>query len=175
MGENRIIINFGVVLFFFLLFVSFLVIVFSFSREEKLRATPTPNDEVKINLGGNGNQNVQYGDQDVISDLQIEDLEVGQGKEAQVGSKITVNYRGTLLDGTEFDSSYKRGEPFSFVLGQGQVIQGWEKGILGMKEGGKRKLIIPPSLGYGSQQIGTIPPNSVLVFEVELLSVETTD
>ncbi len=175
MEESKISINFGVVIFFFLLFIGFVVIALSFSKEEKPQPTPTPDNEIKLNLGGNNNQNKEQNTQNIVSDLQIEDSVVGEGKEAQVGNKVTVNYKGTLLDGTEFDSSYRRGDPFSFVLGQGQVIQGWERGILGMKEGGKRKLIIPPSLGYGSQQMGSIPPNSVLVFEVELLTVESSD
>lgn len=168
-------INFGFIIFLFLLFVGFIVVVFSFSKEDKLRATPTPNNEIKINLGGDSETLEKESQSNVASDLQIEDLVVGQGKEAQVGNKVTVNYKGMLADGTEFDSSYKRSKPFSFVLGQNQVIQGWERGILGMKEGGKRKLIIPPSLGYGSQQVGLIPPNSVLIFEVELLAVELAD
>lgn len=167
-------VNVGVVIFFFLLFVGFMVIAFSFNSEEKAQPTPTPDSEIKLNLGGD-NKNLQEGLQDVVSDLQVEDLVVGEGKEAQIGNKVTVNYRGTLLDGVEFDSSYKREEPFSFILGQGQVIQGWERGILGMKEGGKRKLVIPPSLGYGQQQVGLIPPNSVLVFEVELLQVDSIE
>ena len=105
--------------------------------------------------------------------LQIADLLLGSGKEAKTGDKISVHYKGTLLDGTKFDSSYDRGKPFEFVLGQNQVIQGWEKGVLGMKVGGKRKLVIPPLLAYGEQGIpGAIPPNATLVFEVELLDVE---
>lgn len=174
MEENKVSVNVGVVIFFFLLFVGFMVIAFSFNSEEKAQPTPTPDSEIKLNLGGD-NKNLQEGLQDVVSDLQVEDLVVGEGKEAQIGNKVTVNYRGTLLDGVEFDSSYKREEPFSFILGQGQVIQGWERGILGMKEGGKRKLVIPPSLGYGQQQVGLIPPNSVLVFEVELLQVDSIE
>lgn len=103
--------------------------------------------------------------------LKIEDLVVGTGAQATAGKTITVNYKGTLLDGTKFDSSYDRNEPFEFTLGAGQVIAGWDQGFAGMKVGGKRKLTIPPEMGYGSRPVGTIPPNSILVFEVELLGV----
>lgn len=106
------------------------------------------------------------------NDLKIEDLKIGDGEQATAGAKITVNYRGTLTDGTEFDSSYKRNQLFSFVLGAGEVIKGWDEGFAGMKVGGRRKLIIPPELGYGSRPAGSIPPNSTLIFEVELVSVD---
>ncbi len=107
------------------------------------------------------------------TNLQITDETVGTGAEAKAGNTVSVNYIGTLLDGTKFDSSYDRGQPFSFVLGQGQVIQGWDQGLLGMKIGGKRKLVIPPSLGYGAKGAeNVIPPNATLVFEVELLEVK---
>ncbi len=104
-------------------------------------------------------------------DLKIDDLAVGTGAEATAGATISVNYRGTLVDGSEFDSSYKRNQPFQFVLGAGEVIQGWDQGFVGMKVGGKRRLTIPPSLGYGDRPAGAIPPNSTFIFEVELLSV----
>jgi peptidylprolyl isomerase len=104
--------------------------------------------------------------------VKTEDLQVGTGKEAQNGNKLTVNYVGTLTDGTKFDSSYDRKEPFTFTLGEGQVIKGWDEGLLGMKEGGKRRLTIPPSLAYGESGSGPIPPNSTLIFEIELLKVE---
>lgn len=104
--------------------------------------------------------------------LIIVDEKIGTGAEATAGKKITVNYSGTLTNGTKFDSSYDRGTPFSFTLGAGEVIQGWDQGIVGMKVGGKRKLTIPPSLGYGSADYGPIPGNSTLIFEVELLGVE---
>jgi FKBP-type peptidyl-prolyl cis-trans isomerase len=97
---------------------------------------------------------------------------VGTGAEAVAGKKISVNYVGTLADGTKFDSSYDRNQPFEFTLGAGQVIAGWDQGVAGMKVGGKRKLVIPPSLGYGSQANGSIPANSTLTFEVELLAVK---
>ncbi|MGC9603550.1 MAG: FKBP-type peptidyl-prolyl cis-trans isomerase [Minisyncoccia bacterium] len=94
---------------------------------------------------------------------------------------VTVNYTGTLTDGKKFDSSYDHGQPFSFVLGAGQVIQGWDEGVAGMKVGGKRKLTIPPELGYGGQDVKdqsgatVIPANSTLIFEVELLKVESVN
>ena len=104
------------------------------------------------------------------SGLSITDIKIGEGSEATAGKKVSVNYRGSLENGKEFDSSYGRG-PFSFPLGAGQVIKGWDEGVAGMKVGGKRKLIIPPELGYGKRGIGPIPPNSTLIFEVELLEV----
>lgn len=104
--------------------------------------------------------------------LQMQDLIVGTGQEVKSGATVTVNYLGTLLDGTKFDSSYDRNQPFTTQIGVGQVIKGWDEGIVGMKVGGKRKLIIPAVLGYGNQPAGTIPPNSTLVFEVELLSIK---
>ena len=105
--------------------------------------------------------------------LKIEDIKIGNGAEAKAGVTITVNYLGTLLNGVKFDSSYDRGQPFSFLLGARQVIPGWDEGLLGMKVGGKRKLTIPPSLAYGEKGVpGAIPANSTLVFEVELLGVK---
>jgi peptidylprolyl isomerase len=104
--------------------------------------------------------------------LQIQDQVVGTGKEAKSGDTVTVNYLGTLENGTKFDSSYDRSTPFTTQIGVGQVIKGWDEGIVGMKVGGKRKLTIPPSLGYGSADMGSIPANSTLIFEVELLDVK---
>ena len=115
---------------------------------------------------------IQEQNEQAPTDLQVEDLTVGQGAEAQTGNTVSVHYKGTLLNGMVFDSSYGRGDPFSFTLGQNTVIQGWERGVLGMKVGGKRKLVIPPHLAYGPQTVGPIPANSTLVFEVELLDVK---
>jgi FKBP-type peptidyl-prolyl cis-trans isomerase len=110
---------------------------------------------------------------DNITELKIEDEKVGSGLEAVAGKKVTVNYAGTLVDGTKFDSSYDRGTPFSFTLGAGEVIQGWDKGFAGMKIGGKRRITIPSSMGYGDSGIpGVIPGGATLIFEVELLNVE---
>jgi len=106
-------------------------------------------------------------------ELTIEDIIVGEGTEAVKHSIVTVNYTGWLEDGSKFDSSLNPGrEPFRFTVGAGQVIQGWDQGIPGMKIGGKRKLTIPPSMGYGNRDNGAIPANSVLIFEVDLLVVE---
>jgi peptidylprolyl isomerase len=105
--------------------------------------------------------------------LKVTDLRVGTGAVARAGRTVTVHYRGTLTNGTKFDASYDRGEPFSFLLGGGQVIKGWDQGVAGMKVGGKRKLVIPGSLAYGpNSPTPAIPPNATLVFVVELLKVE---
>ena len=104
--------------------------------------------------------------------LQIEDLEAGNGTAAEKGKMVSVHYTGWLTDGRKFDSSKDRNDPFNFPLGAGHVIRGWDEGVQGMQEGGKRKLTIPPELGYGARGAGVvIPPNATLVFEVELLKV----
>jgi len=105
--------------------------------------------------------------------LKVEVLQEGTGEGAKNGDTVIVHYTGTLENGTKFDSSIDRGQPFSFVLGAGRVIQGWDQGILGMKVGEKRKLTIPPELAYGSSGAGNvIPPNATLIFEVELLGIQ---
>ena len=106
------------------------------------------------------------------SGLTFEDVVAGTGAAAAAGQKVTVHYTGWLTDGTKFDSSKDRNDPFVFPLGAGRVIKGWDEGVQGMKVGGKRKLTIPPALGYGARGAGgVIPPNATLVFEVELLGV----
>jgi len=103
--------------------------------------------------------------------LVIEDLVVGTGATAAVGDTVTVHYVGTFTNGMKFDSSYDRGQPYPFQIGAGRVIAGWDQGVPGMKVGGKRRLTIPPDLAYGSRGQGSIPPNTTLVFEIDLLSI----
>jgi peptidylprolyl isomerase len=110
------------------------------------------------------------------NELQVVDLQLGDGKECVKGALITTQYTGTLEDGTVFDSSYQRGKPFHCVIGTGRVIKGWDIGLMGMKVGGKRKLFVPAHLAYGERQIGAhITPNSNLIFEIELLEVLTRE
>ena len=107
-----------------------------------------------------------------VTGLEIEDVVIGEGAEAVPGSAVSVHYTGWLTDETKFDSSVDRGQPFQFTLGQGMVIKGWDEGVAGMKVGGKRRLTIPPEMGYGDQGAGgVIPPGATLIFEVELLGV----
>jgi FKBP-type peptidyl-prolyl cis-trans isomerase len=124
-------------------------------------------DQLKSLFGG-GDNTV---DAKTTSELKIKDIEVGKGSEAVSGKTVSVHYTGWLTNGTKFDSSKDRGQPFSFKLGAGQVIKGWDQGVAGMKVGGKRELTIPPTMGYGDRNVGPIPAGSTLKFEVELLGV----
>jgi peptidylprolyl isomerase len=133
----------------------------SFAQEKKMdtskKATP-PKKEITVKTA---------------SGLQYVDFKVGKGKSPKKGGTVTVHYTGTLTNGKKFDSSRDRNEPFQFVIGMGNVIKGWDEGVMTMKVGGRRKLIIPPALGYGAAGMrGTIPPNATLVFDVELLKVK---
>ncbi|MFA5098914.1 MAG: FKBP-type peptidyl-prolyl cis-trans isomerase [Candidatus Paceibacterota bacterium] len=132
-------------------------------------------DETGENLNNNINNQNQMENKTLEDGLQIIDEVIGTGAEAKAGDIVSVNYIGTLENGKKFDSSYDRNQPFSFTLGIGQVIRGWDEGVAGMKIGGKRKLVIPPALAYGSQEVGNglIPANSTLIFEVELLGVQS--
>ena len=150
-------------IYFFLIIIIFFIVIFV-ARKGKSTSTPSPTPSDKIN---NLNESKDMGE------LIIEDIKVGEGLEAVSGKKVTVNYSGTLTNGTKFDSSYDRNEPFTFDLGAGEVIKGWDLGVKGMKVGGKRKLTIPSEMGYGAYGAGSqIPPNSTLIFDVELLKVE---
>lgn len=109
-------------------------------------------------------------------ELRIEDIQVGDGKAAVKGALITTQYRGFLVDGSSFDSSYERGKPFQCVIGTGRVIKGWDQGLMGMRVGGKRKLWVPSALAYGERGMGArVPADANLIFEIELLEVLTRD
>lgn len=126
-------------------------------------------EETQVTSDNNDNFDYSGG----VTELKIEDIEVGDGKEAKSGDTVNVHYRGTLLNDKQFDSSYERGDTFSFTLGLGEVIKGWDQGVAGMKVGGKRKLTIPSDLGYGDTGAGAdIPPGATLIFEVELVSID---
>jgi FKBP-type peptidyl-prolyl cis-trans isomerase len=142
---------------------SIILILVLFSNKEKISIEPENEKDI---YGSNQELNEDF------KELSIEILEEGSGKEAEAGDRLSVHYTGTLKDGTRFDSSYDRGEPFLFVLGIGEVIDGWDQGLIGMKVGEKRRLEIPSSLGYGSNGSGIIPPNAGLIFEIELLSID---
>ncbi len=107
-----------------------------------------------------------------LVNLVIDDVRIGTGTGVKVGDTVSVNYIGTTRDGVQFDNSYINGKPFEFTVGEGKVIQGWDKGLVGMKVGGERILVIPPSLAYGDRQVGPIPPGSPLVFAIELLEIK---
>jgi FKBP-type peptidyl-prolyl cis-trans isomerase len=138
------------------------VLVFYFVLKPRETKAPTNNGAAIVNNINN---------QTAMDQVKIEILKQGEGAEAKAGDSLTVNYVGTLEDGTKFDSSIDRNEPFVFTLGVGQVIQGWDQGMAGMKVGEKRKLTIPASLGYGDRAVGPIPANSTLIFEVDLLKI----
>ena len=143
--------------------------------EEALVATTTATS-MAATTSANANVNQDSGELiEGPSGLKYQILKVGQGQEAKNGDEVLVHYVGTLEDGTKFDSSRDRNKPFNFVLGQGDVIKGWDFGVLGMKVGEIRKLIIPSNIGYGAQGTpgGPIPPNATLIFEVELLGVSS--
>lgn len=160
---------------FVVIFVGIAVFVFyrkGVSVNDNLTVSLSPSPSVSSSPVATQENNVIKMD----NGLEIQDLKIGSGPEAKMGDTISVNYSGSLDNGTVFDASSNHGGPATFQIGVGQLIKGWDIGIPGMKIGGKRKLIVPPSLGYGSQDIGNglIPPNSTLVFEVELLAVQAS-
>jgi len=146
----------------FLLIFLIIIFAFYFFSQKNIKEQELNNMEQAAEI----NQS-----QDERQNLKIEILKQGSGEEVKKNDIVTVHYTGRLEDGTKFDSSLDRGEPFTFTLGIGQVIKGWDLGVLGMKIGEKRQLTIPPELGYGEAGIGPIPGNATLIFEIEFLSV----
>jgi peptidylprolyl isomerase len=134
-------------------------------------SAPKPDAAVKVSAAKPSAQESKV--MKTASGLEYIDNVVGTGASPKTGQQVTVHYTGTLEDGTKFDSSVDRGQPFTFVIGVGQVIKGWDEGVSSMKVGGKRKLMIPANLGYGARGAGNvIPPNAKLNFDVELLDVK---
>jgi len=140
---------------------------------DKANSEPTTEETNQINEQTN-QQSMDTSNQSSAetSELKIETLKEGTGAAAKAGDTISVHYTGTFLDGKKFDSSLDRGTPFEFTLGGGQVIQGWDQGLVGMKVGEQRKLTIPYQLGYGENGYGSIPAKATLIFEVELLAIK---
>lgn len=139
--------------------------------------SPSPSSDLQLNLNQKQAQTPVATPipkpSTISTKLEIEDLKEGQGDEVKSGDTIEVNYVGTLENGQKFDSSYDRNQTFTTEIGTGQVIKGWDMGLLGMKVGGKRRLTIPPSLGYGARATGSIPANSTLIFEIELVNIKS--
>lgn len=111
-------------------------------------------------------------DKGVVTKLIIEDTQIGTGTPARKGSHVSVHYIGMLQDGTQFDNSFEKGEPFRFVVGAGSVIKGWDEALVGMKEGGERIIVVPPALAYGDRAVGPVPAHATLLFSIQLLDVE---
>jgi FKBP-type peptidyl-prolyl cis-trans isomerase FkpA len=165
--------------------VAVMALVLAFLRTDRLGsavvAEVDPGTQGAIVVAGEDTEGEQSGLADALYDaatasgeltsLVIDDVRIGTGRKVAEGDSVTVDYIGSTQDGIQFDSSYARGETFTFTVGGGKVIPGWETGLIGMQAGGQRILVIPPSMAYGNRQVGPIPANSVLVFAVELLEV----
>ena len=144
----------------------------SFNKDEKAISFDSSSATANTNSAQESEQNAPVNTSNNMEELKVEVVKEGSGEGAKNGDKVSVHYVGTLTDGTKFDSSRDRGMAFEFPLGSGFVIQGWDKGVLGMKVGEVRKLTIPPALGYGPAGVpGAIPGNAILIFEVELLKI----
>lgn len=149
--------------------VALLILLFLFQSA----SSKNQDEGLPLNLDFNKKQTVS--NPPSIKELQIQDLKIGTGSaEVKAGDTIAVHYVGSLTNGKKFDSSYERGQPLSVEIGKGQVIKGFEQGLVGMKLGGKRKILIPYNLGYGSQGQGPIPPNADLIFDVEIMEIKPT-
>ena len=144
------------------------VVIFVFLNKE----VDTLPDAQTINLNSKKEDTMSENNVEDFDVLGITTIQQGDGQEAQVGDTVSVHYEGTLSDGTKFDSSYDRGQPFEFTLGGNYVIEGWEKGVIGMKVGEIRELKIPSSMGYGESGNGIIPGNAGLIFKIELLEIK---
>jgi len=151
-----------------IILIAIIAAIYLFSQQNKMTLTANLNQSNQPEKGQTQPTN-SYD----IQGMKVEVLQEGAGEAAAVGNTVSVHYVGTLQNGTKFDSSIDRGEPFSFTLGENRVIQGWELGVLGMKVGEKRRLTIPSDLAYGNQAVGgVIPANATLIFEVELIGIK---
>lgn len=155
-----------------LIIVGGYILVQNYSTEEIVKNVPVVDIGKEENISVNNVEQTTTPSIIYIQGMKIETIKEGTGQVSKTGDRVFVHYVGTLLDGKKFDSSVDRGTPFDFYLGQNRVIQGWELGVLGMKVGEKRKLTIPPELGYGAQAVSVIPANSTLLFDVELLEIQ---
>lgn len=165
------------VVIFIILFLGVWFLTDMKTKGQSTSPSPSPSSEIQLNFQGKFPTPSPSPKPTATpsSKLEIEDIKEGQGEEVKSGDTIEVNYIGTLANGQKFDSSYDRNETFTTEIGTGKVIKGWDMGLLGMRPGGKRRLTIPPSLGYGNQPAGKIPPNSTLIFEIELVSIKKAE
>lgn len=170
--------NFKIIIGFFALGLAVILFLIIIRPKEKPFEENSPASQIQVNISAfkqQTNESLPNQKQQAqkVTQLEIKDDKVGEGEEAVAGKKVTVHYAGFFLDGKKFDSSIDRGEPFTFTLGAGEVIKGWDQGIAGMKVGGRRQILIPADLAYGERGVGNaIPPNTPLIFGVELLKVE---
>lgn len=164
--------------------IAVMAIVLSYLRfnpdaTTSVAATTGAQSAAVVVVAGEGNQDAALAsaivdsatDDGVLQKLIIDDIQAGSGPLVKSGDSVTVNYIGRLQDGLEFDNSYNNGRPFTFIVGDGDVIEGWDLGVVGMQTGGQRVLVIPSELGYGESGFGPIPPQATLVFAIELLSI----
>jgi FKBP-type peptidyl-prolyl cis-trans isomerase len=142
----------------------------SISTDAQVASVSTPEEYVKNELTDDLRGAIN--NKGEIIKMVIDDVVVGEGPEVTAGDTVSVHYIGTLKDGTQFDNSHTRGEAFEFTVGEGRVIKGWDEGVVGMKKGGQRLLVIPPDMAYGANAIGPIPANATLIFSIELLEIK---